>query len=132
LSGREQLALLHPIGEVMAMAVLNYQDQVVQPKVFEGEAPKVKLSAEEVELAESLVDASTSKKFDLGKYHDDYESDLRELIEAKSKGKKIAGRRTAKTPAVINLMDALRKSLGKARQSKDSTSAHRPSRRKTA
>jgi DNA end-binding protein Ku len=84
-----------------------------------------------VELAKSLIDASTADDFELSRYHDDYESELRNLIESKSKGKKMAPHRAHKEPAVVNLMEALRKSLGQAQKSKKSHLSQRHARRKT-
>jgi len=77
------------------------------------------VSAEERRLAETLVETSTAKRFDIGEYKDTYTSDLMKLLDAKAKGKKIvAERRKDEEPAVINLMDALRQSLDRA-QKKD-------------
>ena len=54
---------------------------------------------------------SSAKRFDFAQYHDTYTSKLRELIEAKAAGKKIVAPRGQEEPHVINLMDALRRSL---------------------
>jgi DNA end-binding protein Ku len=131
LSGRRHLALLQPGERFLTMSVLNYDEQVAKPAAFEEEAADVKVSKQELELAESLIDASAVDHFDISHYHDEYESDLRKLIEAKAKGKKITGRRAAKEPAVINLMDALKKSLGKVQKRTTSRRPTRPARRKT-
>jgi DNA end-binding protein Ku len=114
-AGREQLALVRPAQGVLTMTLLSYADQVKEPKAFAGDVPHVSVSAEERRLAESLVEASTSKDFDLARYKDEYTAKLTKLIEAKSRGKKITAARKHEEPAVINLMDALRQSLDRAK-----------------
>lgn len=115
-SGKEQIALIRPVGRLLTMTLLYYDEQVKKPSAFEDEIADVHVSEEERKLAESLVEASTAKKFDFSRYGDLYTERLSELIEAKAKGKRIAAPRTHEEPAVINLMDALRKSLDRARK----------------
>ena len=47
---------------------------------------QAKVSATEVKLAETLIKASTAKKFDIGQYKDEYVNKLRTLIDAKVEG----------------------------------------------
>jgi DNA end-binding protein Ku len=75
--------------------------------------------------------------FDFSKYKDPYTERVTELIEAKAAGKRITGRRKHEEPVVINLMEALRKSLDRAKHpvaAESNGSAHRrharPGRRK--
>lgn len=112
LSGREQLGLLRAIDGLLVMTILNYDQQVKPISSFKDEIPKVEVSAKELQLAKTLVEASTEEHLDMSRYHDEYEKEVLELIEAKAKGEKITERRgTSEAPAVINLMDALRKSI---------------------
>jgi DNA end-binding protein Ku len=116
-SGREQLVLIRPAGRVLAMNLLYYADQVKKPEAFADEAPEVEPSAKEMQLAEALVEASTAEDFDFSRYHDEYETQLAELIEKKAKGEKITGPRAKREePVVINLMDALRQSLDRTQK----------------
>jgi DNA end-binding protein Ku len=114
-SGREQLALLRPVEGLLVMTLLNYDDQVRKPAAFQDEVPDTEPSAKERQLAEALVDASTAEDFDYSRYEDEYEAKLAQLIEAKAKGQKIVAPRHQEEPAVINLMDALRRSLHQTR-----------------
>ena len=67
--------------------------------------------------AVTLITETTSKKFDLAKYKDTYREELTKLIEAKVAGQEIVAPPAAAQPQVINLMDALRQSVEKAKES---------------
>jgi DNA end-binding protein Ku len=112
-SGREELVLIRPIQRLLAMTVLNYDNQVKKPSSFEDEVKSVKVSDQELKLAETLIEASTAEDFDFSQYKDNYTETLTKLIEAKAAGQKIVTPRKEEEPAVINLMDALRKSLAR-------------------
>jgi DNA end-binding protein Ku len=113
LSGKEQLVLVRPIDALIAATVLSYEEQVKKPSAFADEAPPVEATDEEVNLAKTLIRATTQKKFDLASYKDEYTSKLTQLIQAKIEGKEIvAPPAEAETP-IINLMDALRESVAK-------------------
>jgi DNA end-binding protein Ku len=75
--------------------------------------PDTKPDAEMVALAVQLI-ARQAGKFDPGDFEDRYETRLRQLIDAKLKGKGIAPaeEETGKRDNVVDLMDALRRSLG--------------------
>jgi DNA end-binding protein Ku len=86
---------------------------VKKPASFLDEAPAVQAAPEEVELAKTLIRATTRKKFELTAYKDQYTEKLTKLIRAKIEGEEIvAPPPEAETP-IINLMDALRESVAK-------------------
>jgi DNA end-binding protein Ku len=116
LHGREQLVLLRPYQNLIAMSVLNYENQVTKPAVFEEEAPKeVHAAGEELKLAKDLISTASPKKFDLAKYKDVYIDKLTQLIEAKVAGQEIVAPPVQEQGQIINLMDALKSSLAKAK-----------------
>lgn len=112
-SGQGRVAVVRPIDQVLAMTLLSYEDQIKKPSSFEDEV-QADASAEERKLATALIEAATTRHFDLGKYKDEYTAKLTQLLEAKSKGKKIVSAPADDEPAVINLVDALRRSLDQA------------------
>jgi DNA end-binding protein Ku len=77
-----------------------------------GETPKnLQLRPQEVKLAEQLVESLT-EDFKPEKYHDTFQEQMRALMEAKQKGKAITERAVPKKAGkVIDMMDALKKSL---------------------
>jgi DNA end-binding protein Ku len=115
-SGREQLVLVRPMEGLLAMTMLSYEDQIKTPASFQDDVPDVSVGAAELKLAESLVEASTAHRFDFSKYEDQYSGKLTKLLEAKSAGKKVAPKKGHDEPVVINLMDALRKSLDRTKR----------------
>ncbi len=115
MSGRGQIVLVRPLDGLLAMTVLNYDEQIKKPAEFADDVPDVSIAAKELELAESLVDASTSKTFDFSDYKDEYTEKLTKMLEAKSSGKKVVRARHEDEPAVLNLMDALRQSLARTK-----------------
>jgi DNA end-binding protein Ku len=117
LTGREQLAVVRAVQKgLLTMTVLNYADQVRQPTALAEDLSEAHITAEERHLAETLIDASTVDDFDIAGYKDEYTAKLTRLIEAKTKGKKIAAPTAHDEPVVINLMDALRESLRRAQK----------------
>jgi DNA end-binding protein Ku len=123
-AGRAQLAAVHPAGHVLAMTLLSYESELKKPEAFEDEVSETAASAEEHKLAESLIDASTSEQFDLGRYKDEYNGKLSKLVEGKAKHtKKMVGAPDREEPAVINLMDALRQSLERTQKGQRKTPA---------
>ena len=71
-----------------------------------------KISKQELDLAKNLIQQMTSK-FQPEKYHDEYHLRLKKAIKRKIAGNEIVEAKDAAPPVkVINLMDALQKSLG--------------------
>jgi DNA end-binding protein Ku len=128
LSGREHLAIVRGSDDLLILSLLSYAEQLRTPADFEGEVSHPKITAEERKLAETLIEASTRDEFDLSAYRDDYESKLRKLVDAKIKGKKIVAPPSREAPRVINLMDALKKSLKQV----PASAAHRKTSRRSA
>jgi DNA end-binding protein Ku len=128
-SGREHLVALgaptDPKQKGLMLYSLRYEEEMREAKsVFSG-VKEPAVSAQELTLAKQIIDASTSK-FDLSVYKDDYEAAVRKLVNAKRKGKKLP--EPAPEPArpkVVNIMDALRRSLAEARPVKGKTAARR-------
>jgi DNA end-binding protein Ku len=131
-SGRVQVAVVRPSGGVLAMSLLKFSSELKRPDDFEDEVKGGTVTAEERELAETLIEAATSDELDLGKFKDEYNTRLAELVAGKSRTRKKSAAAEAE-PAVINLMDALRKSLDKSGNGKKprGKSRRQPARRKT-
>lgn len=119
LSGHDEVGVVRPIGKLLAITVLHQAREVKPTTAFAAEVEDVRVSAEERQLAETLVNASTAEKVDLSQYVDHYAERLQKLVETKAKGKKVRTPAQKEEPTILNLMDALKKSLGKvAREDK--------------
>ena len=115
LSGHEEAVIIRPAGKLLSMTVLYYQSQVKEPGTFESEVADPKVSPQEHRLAAALVDESPVEAFDLSEMKDRYTERVAAFIEGKTSGRKPRAKRKGKHPAVINLMDALKKSLDEAK-----------------
>lgn len=113
-SGKEQIVLVRPVDGMLMMSMLNYDAKVRKPEAFRDEVKPQDTSQQEVKMAEMLIDAQTSETFDFAKYEDLYTERLTELINAKVEGKDVVAPPADEEVSVINLMDALKQSLGKA------------------
>ena len=113
--GREHILALTaaPGGELGMMAyTMRYQEELRKPAEYFNEIKKVAIDKDSLELAETLIKKRTAK-FDPGKFTDGYEIALKELVEAKIKHLPVPKDEVVepKRGQVINLMDALRKSV---------------------
>jgi DNA end-binding protein Ku len=131
-SGRDQLVLVRPMDGLLTMSILNYDSQVRKPEAVSDEVHKPEISAQELKLAEMLIDASTAKKFDYSKYEDLYTKRLTELINAKVEGKELVAPPAEEEVPVINLMDALKQSLGKAGKAESAAKRAKPAKKMAA
>jgi DNA end-binding protein Ku len=121
LFGREELMLLRPEEDVMALTALKYDAEVRESdELTKPQTPP--LAKAELALTKTLLESFAKDDFDLADYADRYATDLAKLIEAKVQGKEVVRPPAAEPPPVINLMDALKKSLasqGKPRRKVD-------------
>jgi DNA end-binding protein Ku len=115
---KEQLVAIRPVEDILAMASMNFADEVIDPDSFD-EAPgeETDTSKREVEMAQQLIDSLTSK-FDPSKYSDTYRERVLEMIEAKADGQEIAVQPVEEAEPVPDLMAALEASLAAAKTEK--------------
>ena len=110
-SGREQLAVVRPLDGVLTMAMLNYDAEIRKPSEIKSEFNRPRTAASKLRLAEDLVAKWQDGKFDFASYKDRYRQKVKEAIAAKKKGGEIEAPDEDDEPEVINLMEALKKSL---------------------
>lgn len=110
MGNRGHIGVVKPQGPVLVLNQIRYADEV---KDFaELKLPEIKnIHQEEIELALTLI-AKRSIKFNPKKYKDTYTEDLKQIIEAKSKGRRPKAKgKEPKPTKIINLMAVLKKSL---------------------
>jgi len=117
--GREHLVAISapheakesPASRGMIAYTLRYAEELRDPAEYFSDIKKTAVDSDQLALAKQLIQRKTAK-FAPEKFHDEYEAALKELVEAKVNNaplpKEESSRRSAK---VINLMDALRKSV---------------------
>jgi DNA end-binding protein Ku len=117
-AGRENIIAIRPAGDEahggMMAYTLRYDNELRKEQDYFRDLKPVEINEESLELAETLI-AKKSTKLDLSKFEDGYEVAVKELIEAKVNNMPVPKDEVAEPKGkVVNLMDALRKSLGGA------------------
>jgi DNA end-binding protein Ku len=105
---REHIIVLRPGPKGILSHTMYYQDEIRQVDEFRTDTSLVK--EKELEMAKMLI-SSLEADFEPAKYHDTYRDNLRKMIEAKIEGKKVVETPTPHVAPVIDIMEALRKSL---------------------
>ncbi len=136
---RTRLAVLRVCGKVLMIQTLRWADEI-RDVDFKGVNSKAKISDKELEMSEKLVE-SYSEDFTPEDFSDDYQVELRKLIDAKiESGESLDVEKTFDDEDseedtggdVIDLMEALRKSVDSSRSSKKGTSGKKSDAKKTS
>jgi Ku protein len=108
---REHMIMLEPLGKGLLGTTLRFDYEVRGENEYFSHIPSPRISKDMVSLAAHILQDKATK-FDPGKFKDEYEGALRKLVQRKAKGHTIEAPEPEEKPSnVINLMDALRKSL---------------------
>ena len=108
---RERLVLLEPLGRGLLATTLRYPYEMRDEETYFEAIPKVKVDSEMLELAQHII-AKKTGAFEPETFEDRYESALAALVKSKQTGKPPKTPAAAPKPSnVVNLMDALRKSI---------------------
>jgi len=113
---REYTIVIRPRKHGLTLHTMYYADEVRDVPGY-GATTDIEVKPAEVKLAEQLVE-SLATNFDPEKYHDEYQTRVMQLIEAKSEGKSVSATPTKKLAPVIDLMAALQRSLEQGPESK--------------
>ena len=129
---KEQLCVLRPHQGVIMLETLFYPDEIRQERGVD--LGKAKVSERELEMAFMLIEL-LKKPFDPSEHRDHYREALAQLIEAKLEGKQVVSEPARRESVVIDLAEALKRSVeaakkgGKAKPA--ARAASRPARRRT-
>ncbi len=139
--GREYVVSIKGCGRGIVMETLRYADEVHKAASYFRDIGDTKPDEDLLDLAQTLIDKKTGK-FDADEFHDRYVDALKELIERKRKGKTITieddKAADPRGSNVVDLMAALKKSLGSSTEaapkaaSKEETPKKTPATSKTA
>jgi DNA end-binding protein Ku len=128
LHNHELVLMLEPLDKGIKATALRYQDEIRDAKEYFSDIETVKVPKDMLELAEHILKTKRGH-FDPSQFSDRYEDALKALIKAKQAGKPAPA--VPERPSnVINLMDALRRSV-RSERSGGEPSAHRGKQRAT-
>jgi DNA end-binding protein Ku len=119
---KQSLCCLRPLGEVLALATLNYADEINAREGLVGESAG-EPSERELEMAERLVE-SLAARFEPEKFKDEHREKVLAIVERKAAGEEVvAPAEPAREARVVNLADALAASLAAAKGEQPSAPA---------
>jgi DNA end-binding protein Ku len=107
---RESLGALEPVGEALVLTTMRFAHEIRSPKDLDLPSARHAWTEKEMKLARQLME-TLSDTWDPKAFKDTYTDVLRQVIEAKVEGKEIAAPEKPKRARVVDLMDALQKSL---------------------
>jgi DNA end-binding protein Ku len=111
LYGREYLVAVKPHKKGLVMYTLHHAAEIRDiGAIDELNIIPAKVKPEQVQLAKQVI-GTFAKKLDLSDYRDEYREGLQKIIDAKVAGEEVAAPSEEMPPKVVNLMEALRKSL---------------------
>jgi DNA end-binding protein Ku len=126
---RERLLMLQPRGKGLVATALRYRTEVRDEKAYFDDIPDIKIPPDMLELATHIL-KSKKAHFDPSKFEDRYEEALGDLIKAKRAGKAPPEAPAQRPSNVINLMDALRRSV--QAEGKEAPQRRRPAKKAPA
>jgi DNA end-binding protein Ku len=116
---REYTVIVRPHEHGLALHTIYYQNEVRAVPEYE-KLKRTAVSDKEVKLAKQVLE-SLESEWDVSKYHDEYQSRVEKLLDAKRKGKTVRAMAKKEPAPVIDLMKALQQSLSKKGAAKPKT-----------
>jgi DNA end-binding protein Ku len=111
LTNREHIIALEPLDKGLMGTLLRYPYEVRDPAEYFDEIQDVKVTKDMLDLARHIVEQK-SGSFEPDKFEDQYETALVDLINQKRAGKPITPKERPRGENVVDLMEALRRSVG--------------------
>jgi DNA end-binding protein Ku len=113
LTSREHIIALEPLGKGLVGTLLRYPYEVRSENEYFDDIQDVKITKDMLDLAKHIVNQK-SGDFEPEKFEDHYETALIDLINQKRAGKPIVPKERPRGENVVDLMEALRRSVGGA------------------
>jgi DNA end-binding protein Ku len=119
LAGKEKLCLIRPKGDALVLETLFVAEDVYSQAEIEEAAEATKVKAAELDLARQLVESLVGDFEPKEQLTSEYRQDLKAMLEKKLDGQPIEEPEPIEDAPVIDLMDALKKSVADAMQRKE-------------
>ena len=114
LTNREHIIALEPLDKGLMGTLLRYPYEVRDPQEYFDDIQDVKVTKDMLDLARHIVEQKAGR-FEPDKFEDQYETALVDLINQKRAGKPITAKERPRGENVVDLMEALRRSVGGGR-----------------
>jgi DNA end-binding protein Ku len=111
LISREHIIALEPMDKGLMGTLLRYPYEVRDPQEYFDDIQDVKITKDMLDLARHIVEQKAGR-FEPDKFEDQYETALVDLINQKRSGKPITPKQRPSSGNVVDLMEALRRSVG--------------------
>jgi DNA end-binding protein Ku len=128
--GKENLSLIRPLGESLVLETLFYAEDIRSRAEIEEAVEETDLAEAELAMAVQLVEG-LSGEFDPEAYRNEYREELRAMLESKLAGEEITRPEPVAPVPVVDLMEALKKSVAQAKSERE-PEKKKPARRKRA
>ncbi len=125
LTSREHIIALEPLDKGLMGTLLRYPYEVRSEEEYFDEIQDVKVTKDMLDLAKHIVQQK-SGRFEPEKFEDQYEAALVDLINQRRAGQPITAKARPRGENVVDLMDALRRSIGAAGPAKPSKPSKKP------
>jgi DNA end-binding protein Ku len=134
--GKENLCLIRPRGESLALETLFFAEDVRSHQEIEDAVEETEVKKPELTLARQVIESLVGE-FEPAEFENEYRRDLRAMLEAKLAGQEVARPEPVPETPVVDLMDALKKSVAEVQSrgsadGKAKAAPKRPSRRAAA
>jgi DNA end-binding protein Ku len=115
--GKENLCLIRPHGDTLALETLFFAEDVRSRAEIEEAVAETNVKAPELELAQQVIQ-SLAGDFEPEEFENEYRRELKTMLEAKLAGQEIAKPEPVPETPVVDLMEALRRSVADVQGSK--------------
>jgi DNA end-binding protein Ku len=131
--GKENLCLIRPRGESLALETLFFAEDVRSHQEIEDAVEETEVKKPELDLARQVIESLVGE-FEPADFENEYRRDLRAMLEAKLAGQEVAKPEPVPETPVVDLMDALKQSVAEvqSRGSADGKAKAAPNARASA
>ena len=132
--GKENLCLIRPLGDSLALETLYFAEDLRSRAEIDEAVADTDVNEAELGMAVQLVE-SLAADFDAAEFRNEYRGELRAMLEAKLAGEEVTRPEPVAPTPVVDLMEALKKSVAQAKADREPSSrkgAKRPAARKRA
>jgi len=114
---REYTVFIRPRHRGLTIHTMYFANEIHEVEGYGRLDKSISLKPQEIKLAEQLVE-TLSEEFNPKQYHDTFQENLKALIAAKQQGRTVREEQPAKRAPVIDMMEALKRSLASGDQPK--------------